>query len=92
MADVKIEGFTLTAYADGIDRELEAMFGKAVCAYANWQAHLNLTDPTDNQKMAAVAFKSEYEATIRCLDMFVGVGVYFLQRMVAEAAAEEFDL
>ena len=94
MADVKIEGFTLHTYAEGIDRELEAMFSKAMCSYANMKEVNNapyLTSDYDRAE-AKGRFEAEYEATIRCIGMFVHESLYAIQHMVVEAATKEFDL
>lgn len=76
-------------------REVEMMVGKAMCAYANWQNGLKAVygaeDDADRTmyKQNAIACKSEYEATIRIIDMFVKDSLYAIQSYVDARAEEE---
>ncbi len=88
----------LTAYNECNDREIEMMVGKAMCAYANWQNSLKAVYGADNDtdrtmfKQNAIACSSEYEATIRCIDMFVRENIYEIQHYITSRAAEEFGI
>lgn len=86
----------LTPYNEANGREIEMMVGKAMCAYANWheQYERNRNRNGDdynleNGIMRAAAYWSEYEATVRCIDMFVGDSLYAIQRHVTERAEAE---
>ena len=89
----------LTAYNECNEREIEMMVGKAMCAYANWtrstdprrfffKSHV----PEAEREAARTAFKSEYEATIRCIDMFVRESIYEIQHHITSRAADEFGV
>lgn len=76
-------------------RDIERMVGKAMCAYANWQNSLKAVygaeDDADRTmfKQNAIACKSEYEATIRCIEMFVSDSIYAIQAHVVDRAEAE---
>lgn len=79
-------------------REVEMMVGKAMCAYANWQNSLKAVygaeDDADRtmSKQNAIACKSEYEATIRIIEMFVKESIYEIQPYIWDRCAEEFGI
>ena len=75
-------------------RELQMMVNKAVCSYANWTVarkcvleDIEMEGDADAAKMRALtASKSEYEATVRCINMFVRESlVEVCQYVIAEA-------
>ena len=75
---------TLTAIHEGTDREISMMVGKAMCAYAN------LTNATEAGMLnTAIALESEYEATVRCIDMLVCENLYAIQHYIVNRANAE---
>lgn len=75
---------SLTAANPANGREVSMMTGKAMCAYAN------LVKASEAGMLnAATAYESEYEATVRCLEMFVRENIYEVQRIVRERAESE---
>ena len=78
----------LTAYNSQNDREISMMMGKAMCAYANWQVSEKKAFAIEQR----VAHRSEYEATVRCIDMFVKESIYEIQFAVIESAKEELGI
>ncbi len=56
---------------------VRSMFGKAVCAYANWDSvktdedQLRMLYGDIEVEKSLAAHMSEYEATVRCLEMLV---------------------
>ena len=68
------------------DREIGWMFGKAMCAYANAMQVIEL------DKNQYRIFMAEYEATVRCIDMFVEESIYEIQLAVIDACKEEFGI
>ncbi len=88
----------LTAYNEANEREIESMVGKAMCAYANWQGELKALYAAKSDtartlaKQGAIAYKNEYEATVRCIDMFVRENVYEIQHIVKGRAEVEFGI
>lgn len=89
----------LTAYNSQNDREISMMMGKAMCAYANWKMATERPEgfffknvkPME-RKLATAGFMSEYEATVRCIDMFVKESIYEIQNAVIESAKEELGI
>lgn len=89
---------SLTATNPANEREVNRMVGKAMCAYANWLGFVKAT--TDQiDKMGRIKFhelrsanKSEYEATCRCIEMFVYESIYTIQDFIKERVAEEFGI
>ena len=83
----------LTAYNSQNDREISMMMGKAMCSYANWQQERN-SDREDKvqKKLIEQSHRSEYEATVRCIDMFVKESIYEIQFAVIESAKEELGI
>lgn len=89
----------LTVTKSTNQREVEMMFGKAMCAYANWKSAtehpLSTVDGianTEEQKFFMAAYKSEYEATVRCIAMFVDESLPQVCKAVIDAAKEEFGI
>lgn len=76
----------LTAYNPENDRQIEQMVSKAMCAYAN-AMEINNLNRTQHE-----IYMSEYEATVRCIDMFVKESIYEIQFAVIESAKEEFGI
>lgn len=86
----------LTAINPANEREIEVMFGKAVCAYANAQETFKLpyTDGRFRhvpQDEVVAAMRSEHEATVRCLDLFVKENLYEIQDIVKASAIEMME-
>lgn len=88
----------LTANNKANEREIEMMVAKAMCAYANWQS-------TEDDAISLVtiygdamvdrsitAHKSEYEATVRCIAMFVSESVPAICQHVIDRCTEEFGI
>ena len=81
----------LNAYNECNEREINSMVGKAACAYANkvQTFRKSYTDPEFrhvSQDEVMAALNAEYEATIRCIDMFVKENLYEIQRFVIAEA------
>lgn len=88
----------LTAYNKANDPQIEAMMGKAMCAYANWQSvkddrdQLTYLYGRELVEKSLSAHESEYEATVRCIDMFVKESVPAICMTVIENCKEEFGI
>ena len=88
----------LHTYNDCDEIPVRMMVGKAMCAYSNWQSveddrdHLSSLYGSELVEKSAIAHKSEYEATIRCIDMFVKDGLYAIQDYVTGRAKDEFGI
>lgn len=88
----------LTPYNEANEREISMMVGKAMCAWANWQSSLKALYGADNDtdksmfRQNAVAAKSECEATVRCIEMFVKDNIYTVQNVVRKKAEAEFGV
>ena len=78
----------LTAYNSQNDCAIGMMMGKAMCAYANWQK----AEKTAFAVEWRVACRSEYEATVRCIAMFVKESIYEIQAEVIDSCKEEFGV
>lgn len=98
-ARAKRKGTTmkLTAYNECNDREIEAMVGKAMCAFANAREMFKLpyTDPRfrhETQDEVVSSLMAEYEATVRCIDLFVRESLYEIQSYVSGRAKTEFGI
>ena len=81
----------LNAYNECNEREIEMMVGKAMCAYANARETFkkSYTDPMFRhvtQDELVARHEAEYEATIRCIDMFVRESLYEIQHLVIAEA------
>ena len=81
---VEQETKSLTAYNEANEREISMMVGKAMCAYANW-----MDARGEGMEFYATACESEYEATIRCIGMFVKDSIYAIQAYVVGRAETE---
>jgi len=85
----------LNAYNEANAREIEMMVGKAMCAFANAEsikrnAKKNIEEyGHEEYRVAVQACMSEYEATVRCIGMFVKDSLYAIQAYVVERAEEE---
>lgn len=88
----------LTATNACNDRVIEMMFGKALCAYANWKSteddreQLTALYGKDTVEKSIVAHQSEYEATVRCLAMLTVEHLPQVCMAVIEQAEEEFGI
>lgn len=78
----------ITAKNKANEREVEMMVGKAMCAYANWQTALDNPYSKDIQ----IAYKNEYEATVRCIDMFVEEHLQQVCQTIIDRAKSEFGI
>ena len=74
----------LRPWNEANEREISMMVGKAMCAYANMVKAMS-----ENMESCTIACQSEYEATVRCIDMFVKDSVYPVQAYVTERAEAE---
>lgn len=80
------------------DLAIEMMFGKAICAYANWMNNQSCAAICNDEKLAkfhadaAIASQSEYEATVRCLAMLTVERLPQVCMAVIEQAKEEFGI
>ena len=72
-------------------REVEMMVGKAMCAYANYR-EAKASEAEAIREKSAIAFQSEYEATIRIIEMFVKESIYEIQPYIWDRCAEEFGI
>jgi len=77
--------------------QVEAMVGKAMCAYANWRETENADydDPQfrhESQYEVVAAYRAEYEATVRCIAMFVDQPTSYICKYVIDRCAEEFGI
>lgn len=85
----------LTAYNSQNDREIGMMMGKAMCAYANF---LNAKEHEEHEfkyqpkEVVVQKHLSEYEATVRCIGMFVKESIYEIQLAVTDSCKEEFGV
>lgn len=89
----------ITAKNKANEREVQMMVGKAMCAYANWQSakeHLFSTvdgiENTEEQNLFIAAYKSEYEATCRCIAMFTVEHLPEVCQTVIDRAKSEFEI
>lgn len=85
---------TFTAYNNDNDREIRMMFNKAVCAYACWmdldgrKEELREFNTECEIVEEIVMRKSEYEATARCIAMFVKDSLPEICMAIIEEAEE----
>lgn len=79
-------------------REVQSMFSKAMCAYANWQDFRLRRDYYEGVegKLAArcdeISFQSEYEATVKCLAMLTKEHLPEVCMLVIDACKLEFGI
>ena len=78
----------ITATNEANERQVEQMVGKAMCAYANWQ----MTEKRKRERGAVIACQSEYEATVRCIAMFVDQPTSYICSYVIARCSEEFGI
>ena len=76
----------ITAKNKANEREVEMMFGKALCAYKN------AMDVIDLDFHQYGLFKSEYEATCRCIAMFTVEHLPEVCQTIIDRAKSEFGL
>lgn len=90
--------YIITATNEDNDRQIEQMVGKAMCAYANWQGveddrdQLTTLYGINAVEKSITAHKSEYEATIRCIAMFVEQPTSYICHYVIARCFEEFGI
>ena len=89
----------LTATKSTNQREVEMMFGKAMCAYYNWRKAAErpkafFKSHVGEQERANITaqFEAEYEATVRCIAMFVDESLPNVCKAVIAAAEEKFGI
>ena len=97
MTTATIDKTKLTPCNPANEREVEMMLGKAMCAYANWQRAeaADYYAPEfrhESQYEVVAAHRSEYEATVRCIAMFVRESVTSICIAVIERCKREFDV
>lgn len=81
-------------------REVEMMVGKAMCAYANLDRVIKSEElfvesgagTKEQVEIAKAKHASEYEATIRIIEMFVSDSIYAIQAYVVDRAEAEFGI
>lgn len=89
----------ITVTNEDNERQVEQMVGKAMCAYANWQRSIDSrrfyfkgnVSEIEKEKIRA-ANESEYEATVRCIAMFVDQPTFYICQYVIARAWEEFGV
>lgn len=86
----------LHTYNECDERPVEMMVGKAMCAYANWQGLKAEYDGDERGYKPGYdqvsKFEAEYQATVRCIGMFVSDSLPQVCRHVVERAKAEFDI
>lgn len=88
----------VTATNKDNELQVEMMMGKAMCAYANWKERKSNKSELAKEfgkaqvEIAIAASQSEYEATVRCIDMFVKEHLPEICRIVIDRCAEEFGI
>lgn len=82
----------LTAYNECNEREINSMVGKAACAYVSHECAMkdegNLRREFGDKVFDTTTASqwSEYEATVRCINMFVRESIYEIQHFVIAEA------
>ena len=90
--------FVITASNKANEREVEMMVGKAMCAWANWQNNENTVGICIDKNLAqfyanrALAEQSEYEATVRCISLFVEQPTSYICKYIIARAKSEFGI
>lgn len=85
----------ITVTNEDNEREVEQMVGKAMCAYANF---LNAKEHEEHEfkyqpkEVVVQRHLSEYEATVRCIAMFVDQPTFYICQYVIARAWEEFGV
>lgn len=88
----------LTANNECNEREIEMMVGKAMCAWANHESAMKAEQQLRRDygdkvfDTTTAAQMSEYEATVRCIAMFVTNSLYEIQAYVTGRAEAEFEI
>lgn len=88
----------VTAFNHDNDRVVEMMMGKAICAYANMREAKNNMDELvqihgrQQVILHIECLNSEYEATVRCIDMLVKEPLHEVCRIVIARCAEELGV
>lgn len=85
----------LNAYNAQNDREVGMMFSKAMCAYAN-MVTAQRADAKEfhnmSKEVAVEKHQSEFEATVRCIDVFVRESCNEICVAVIESCEVEFGI
>lgn len=86
----------ITATNEDNERQVEMMVGKAMCAWANYLQAVEMTKDTKNDptlvQVGLTAHMSEYEATVRCIALFVDQPTSFICNYVIARCFEEFGI
>ena len=89
----------ITATNEDNERQIEMMVGKAMCAYANWHRstdknHFFFKSGVSEleKEKARTAHQSEYEATVRCIAMFVEQPLSYVCEYIIARCFEEFGI
>lgn len=88
----------ITVTNEDNERQVEQMVGKAMCAYANWKGavneHKSLVEEYGvlSVEVTEAQYGSEYEATVRCIAMFVDQPTSYICQYVIARAWEEFGI
>lgn len=88
----------VTARNHDNDTQVESMMGKAICAYANWKEaerereKLAMLHGREKVELAVTAHQSEYEATVRCIALFVEEHLPEVCRIVIDRCEEELGV
>lgn len=96
--DKRQETQTLTPTNEANAREIEMMVGKAMCSYANYRGALNEHKSLVKQygalgvEVTKAQYKSEYEATVRCIAMFVSEPVPTICQVVIDRCRSELGV
>ena len=90
--------YILTTYNECDERPVEMMVGKATCAYANYKGavneHKSLVEEFGviSVEVTEAQYLSEYEATVRCIAMFVEQPTSYICQYVISRCFEEFGV
>ena len=90
--------YILTVYNECDERPVEQMVGKAMCAYANYKTAINEhTKNVNEYGLASVNIveaecRSEYEATVRCIAMFVEQPTSYICQYVISRCRDELGV
>lgn len=82
----------LTSWNKQNKREVEMMFRTAVCAYANWKSLEDYKNLDKDLYTEYVSRRAEYEATVRCIDVFVQERLHQVYYAVIDEASKEFGI
>lgn len=90
--------YIITVTNNDNERQVEQMVGKAMCAYANYKQatdeHVELVEQYGaiSVEVTEASFNSEYEATIRCIALFVDQPTSIICQYVSARCSEEFGI